>query len=364
MENRTSPGQAGKRGRRVPLRRTIVSLMAAGLASGLALLGWSTQRARSYGKLLERLSDCHPRVEWRLGRPVEICLSDAVGNFNLDDADLGLLARIRSLESLSIRFAPRLSSSGFAALGRLSSLEALRLEMTRFGDRDVAVLRRLRNLRRLSLGETNVSDRAVDTLIELKSLTSLDVFNSRITLAGYRRLVENLVLHGSCTIDGVIHRGNAAAVLEQLPPKEPEPPEISGGGTFNGPRSVWGDRYNVLVVAEATMDRVFIQLLWCVPRERWEEMGFSSWGELRSCEPFLFDALRPYMPRGLAAWFAEHRTLAEVKPAEHGGRLTMRREVAERVAKGLRVVSRLAFVRQVGREIYVEWVKVGEVAAR
>ncbi len=107
----------------------------------------------------------------------------------LDKAALGALAAAGSqIADLNLQNAG-LDDDGFAALGELGAVTALRLSRNRITDRGIGGLSRLPKLTSLNLyGNAGVTDAGVDALARIATLRQVYLWQTGVTQAGVTKL--------------------------------------------------------------------------------------------------------------------------------------------------------------------------------
>jgi len=105
---------------------------------------------------------------------------------------LAHLAKLTSLESLSLEGAHEITDAGLLHLRGLSKLKHLHLDCTNVGDPGLKHLERLASLRSLHLYGAKVTDAGVGHLAKLDTLRTLQVRRTQITAAGFARLHKAL----------------------------------------------------------------------------------------------------------------------------------------------------------------------------
>lgn len=111
-----------------------------------------------------------------------------------DEAALQHFSRLHQLEEFNTSRVP-ISSQGLAHLTPLRSLQKISISWApNFGDNDVAILKKFPGLRQLRLGSTQVTDAAIPEIASLSALTELDLWEAAVTDEGIAQLVGKLDL--------------------------------------------------------------------------------------------------------------------------------------------------------------------------
>ena len=162
----------------------------------LAWLGYERRHAESAVQTLRQIRDCggrghflatdRPHVLHRLmGREPRIWFIDFPKQCEFADAELDLLAKLRSVPGLS-------------------------LQNTAVSHDGIEKLAVIEGLSRLDLRNTTVDDEAVQWLCEIEGLEVLDIRNTAITDAGMKRLAQIMTLRAlhvageGITDDGIL----------------------------------------------------------------------------------------------------------------------------------------------------------------
>lgn len=158
----------------------VIAVLGIVLTVGL-LIWWMHPR---YEEELAAVAEFDPYVTTRRGVPVEIYFHEPLANIALEDRHMATLARIASLELVSIRHAPRLTDEGIGLLASLRELRALSLNYVPATDASLATLSSLQKLVTLVLEGTEVSDQGLERLHSYQSLTNVDLCWTQVTPEG------------------------------------------------------------------------------------------------------------------------------------------------------------------------------------
>jgi internalin A len=200
-----------------------VKLDANGNVSGITVSGWDVVTTASLGPALDRLrhvrylgASFHADLvlqatrRWTTLEEVYLSHSDVsdhgltdlegmrkmkrltVESCYLTDAGVKSIGKLKDLEALAIRGAPRITDACMKDIAGLSKLNRLDLRGCAISDRGLVAIKGLQ-LQFLGLDSTKITDRSVDVFNDIATLTELEVRNTKLTNSA---LVKIKRIHG------------------------------------------------------------------------------------------------------------------------------------------------------------------------
>ena len=171
----------------------------------------ATQRAIAMGLPAPRLAAPKaPGPDWlrrTLGSDMFETLEDVhLGPaWNLKDADLGRIFRVKTIRRVSASFT-NVGDESLPHLGSLADLEILHLSGTRVTDDGLRHLTRLKHLRILGLSHCAITDDGIEYLLQMTNLESLEIGQTQMSTTGVARLSQGLPSCRIHSVDQQTHR--------------------------------------------------------------------------------------------------------------------------------------------------------------
>ena len=321
--------------RRFPLQTALAAGAILLIVVIVGVLYWRYSTLHAYRRILDRVEDCRPRVEWEGTKPVAVCFADPIANFNLSDEDVATLAELGTLRVLLIHSAPHLTDAVFQHCSKLTELWDLHICFAPIGKSGLASLASLPKLRTLNLTGTDLTDTELAELPRFPTLTDANLSSTKITDKGLAPLAQSTSLQRVfLTIDGVKTTEAGTSLLQkQAPllevstrldyrhPRDPLPaPAFLGDSRSNGlPVPEWQQGKTPVMLAEVKEGARLTQLMCFLSEDQLAVLGVND-KDASEYGPALFNAIKNRLPTTLAEWFSERdelpKTTATVTPQQ------------------------------------------------
>lgn len=108
-----------------------------------------------------------------------------------NDEECGHMARLKSLESLSLHESPAITSHGWASIAK-ANFRKISIDSCDFGDEDLKALSSSESIQNLYISNASLTDTGLQHLRGNKSLTSISLQDTKVTRTGVDNLVTAL----------------------------------------------------------------------------------------------------------------------------------------------------------------------------